>query len=121
MSYPSKARAAREEGARRSSIPATAWRRSSASHLPKLARPGHETLEELGDERLGLVVDEGTRGVEPVRRVGNHDFRLVEQMHVQVDAALAQVILGPGCAEHADRRPHDRSWLPVPGAVSVRP
>ena len=55
--------------------------------------PGGEGVEEFADVFAGVVVGEVSIRVEFVLRVGDHDFGLVERVHVEKDEHLAQVVL----------------------------
>ena len=91
--------------------------------LPLLQEPcpGHEIAQQLSNQVFCVLIERVSRGIEPLGRVRNHHFRLVDGIHVQKDKHLPQMILSPRRAEHPGGGSHHRDGLPVPDVIAIRP
>jgi len=58
--------------------------------------------QQLSNQVLCVRIEQGSRGIEPLGRLRNHHFRLVDGIHIQKHKYLPQMILGPRRADHAD-------------------
>ena len=63
-----------------------------------------EVGEQPSDQLLGVVIGEMAVRVKLLGSIGDHRFRLVDDGHVEVDEAPAQVILRAGRAQRKKRQ-----------------
>src|SRR6266567_8392876 len=85
--------------------------------LRNLSGPADEGGHQITDQVLGDLIQQIPLGVEFGLRLADQHLGLVERVHVEKDAAAAQIILGARTAGHPGRGADDRAGLAGKGLV----
>src|SRR5438105_2952946 len=79
--------------------------------------PFFEVNQHVADEPARDVIGQAPRGVEFGLRLADLHLGLVQRVHVEKDAAAAQIVLGARRARHPGGGAHDRHRLAPEGLV----
>src|SRR5215472_14753178 len=89
--------------------------------LPLLGRKRDQRVQQPLDHLTRLCIGQFEICIESLWGVADQDLGTRDGDHIEIEKALAQMILAPRGTEHTRRRSHDRDWFPRPGISAVRP
>src|ERR1700731_155230 len=84
---------------------------------PDQSGPFLEVYKHVADEPARRVVGQSARGIEFGLRLADQHLGLVQRVHVEKDAAAAQVVLRARSAGHAGAGTHDSHGLAGKGLI----